>query len=128
MANRLSVFLRTQISTVLSNGTKMRTYSPSNRCSSSNDRCSRTSSWIVTNEVSREPNLEVLNALKILNLLVGQMDRESFDIGLQMLDFTSTNNWEDVWSFLREISEYSQPGWSIEKESQTCMTYAKAIV
>ena len=58
---------------------------------------------ILSNECLRELRLERYNALQIFDLFRAELDLESLDVILEMLDFSTSNDGKDVWCFRHDI-------------------------
>lgn len=54
-------------------------------------------------EVVREAKVEIVSLLNVGNILSGQLQAESLDIGLEMSDLAATDNGEQIWGL--DISE-----------------------
>ena len=58
------------------------------------------------NQESWEPWVKAEHTFKGFNVLWGEGDVEGLYISMQLLDFTPTDDWEDIRSFLKRTSAF----------------------
>lgn len=55
------------------------------------------------NHGNREAGVERNDAFELLDLLVTDGDIKCLHVGVEMLDFTATNDWEHEWGLMHQV-------------------------
>lgn len=56
-------------------------------------------------EVQWESHVEGICVVDLLDVLLGQLQREGGDIAFQVIDIATSDDWEDIWGLVENISK-----------------------